>query len=91
MIEYLVHGNKWVFAAVFGGAGLVLLFVLTCWAMWRPREEEEQKSTQEITSVRSFFSWLVGIVPWAIILTLLGTLAYTIIHIAYAVIRTPNW
>jgi len=91
MIDYIVHGNKWVFNTVFFGAALVIIFVLTCWAMWRPREEEEAVTSQEINSLRSFFSWLVGIVPWAIILTILGTAVYSIVHTVSAALKTPNW
>lgn len=91
MIEYIVHGNKWVFNTIFGGAALVAIFILTCWAMWRPREEEKQVAELKIDGVRSFGTWLVGVVPWAVILVALGTLVFSIVHTLIAAVNPPNW
>jgi len=91
MIEYEVHGSKWVYLSVFCGAALVAIFALTCWAMWRPRAEAKEQAGQEITGVKSFFSWLIGIAPWAVILIVAGTAAFSVIHTVKAALKPPNW
>jgi type II secretory pathway component PulM len=91
MINFVIHGNKWVFIAIFGGGVALAAVVLTCWAMWKPREEEREAQKEEITDLPSFITWLRGIAPWALILAVVGTTAYSIIHTALAALKTPNW
>jgi len=91
MADYSVFQNQWLFATLFGGLALVLAFVLCYRAMWRSRKEEEEAEKEEITDVRSFLSWFFGIFPWAIVLAILGTTAYALIHTGLAALKTPNW
>lgn len=91
MADYPVYQNQWLFAALFGGGVLLVMFVLCYWALWRPRNEEWEAEQQELKGIRSFFSWMLGIAPWAIILAAVGTCAYMILHTGMAALKTPNW
>lgn len=91
MVDFPVYQNQWLFIALFGGAALLLMFVVTYYALWRPRKEEQEAERTEIRDVRSFLAWLHRAVPWAIILAILGTTIYTIVHTGMAALKTPNW
>jgi type II secretory pathway component PulM len=92
MPDYSVMQNQWLFVILLGGAALLLSVILTYWAMWRPREEErEVAQKQDIRDLRSFVTWLRGVAPWAILLALIGTTAYALIHTTLAALKTPNW
>jgi heme/copper-type cytochrome/quinol oxidase subunit 2 len=91
MVFFDLYQNRWLFFVFLGGASLVIIFALTYRAMWRPREEEREKGSPPITGPRSFLRWLLATVPWVLILTILGTLAYTAWHVAARAINPPNW
>ena len=91
MADYPIYQNQWLFGALFGGGALLLIFVLCYWAMWRPRKEEQEAERTEIGGVRAFLSWLIGTVPWVIILAIIGTAVYTLVHTGIAALETPNW
>jgi type II secretory pathway component PulM len=91
MASFPVYQNQWLYATFGGGLALILMFVLCYFALWRPRQEEREAQQQEVTGIRSFFSWLVRVFPWAIILAILGTAGYTVIHTAMAALNRPNW
>ena len=60
--------------------------------MWRPREEESRvdESDQDSGPV-SFFKWLLSIMPWPLILLIIGTLIYGTTHLVLAMTQLPNW
>ena len=91
MAEYPVLHSQWLFGALFGGTVLLLMFVLCYWALWKPLKDEKVAEQQDMKGARSFFAWLLGIAPWVIILAVLGTVVYTIIHTGIAAVKTPNW
>lgn len=91
MADYPVYQNQWLFVSLFGGGALLLMFVLCYWALWRPRREEKEAERTEIHDVRSFFSWFFSVVPWAIILAIVGTAVYTLFHTGMAALKPPNW
>lgn len=91
MVDYSVYENQWLFAALFGGGALIVMFVLTYWAMWRPRREEKKAAGVRIAGVSSLISWAARVVPWAIIIAAAGLLVYSIHHTYMASLRPPNW
>jgi len=86
-----VRQNQWIVATLMAGAALVLLFGLTYWAMWRPREEESRGEGIHIDSIRTFFRWTLSFMPWVLVLLIVGTVAYTVIHVVLAANTSPNW
>jgi hypothetical protein len=87
-----VQQHRWIVLALLAGAVLVLLFALTYMAMWRPREEEsERESKIIIKGPVSFMKWLLTIMPWPLVLVVVGTFVYGAIHTAMAMIELPNW
>ena len=75
-----------------GGAALMILFCLLYQAMWRPRREEETEQDKiKIEGPATFFSWLLGFMPWAVVLVILATTIYTITHLWAAAVQLPNW
>lgn len=91
MVNYSVYENQWLFAALFGGGALLVMFVLTYWAMWRPRRDEKEADSLPIAGVSSFISWVIRVVPWAVIVAAAGTLIYSIHHTYMASLTPPNW
>ena len=52
-----------------GGLGLAILFCLTYWGMWRPREQErERESRIPIHGPVSFVRWILSFTPWVLVL-----------------------
>lgn len=87
-----VQQHQWIIITLLAGAALVLLFWLTYWAMWRPREEESRvDSTARMTEPESFFHWLITFMPWPLMLLILGTTIYSITHLFLAMTQLPNW
>jgi len=90
-LGYEVLRNQWIVLALFGGISIAIAFILVYLALWRPRELESRKATRQITGVWSFLKWIISFSPWVLILALLSTVAYSIIHVLAAALHIPNW
>lgn len=91
MLYLYVQQNRWIVEALMIGGALTLLFCLTYHDMWRPRQDESEKeSAIKITGVGSFLRWVTSFAPWAVLLLVLVSLAYTAAHLLAAT-RLPNW
>lgn len=91
MTDFSVLHDQRLILALAGGLAVLLATFLVYGAMWRPREDEEQGTRQPITGIGSFFSWLIKVVPWVLLLTFISTLAYTVTHVWMAAVHPPNW
>jgi membrane protein required for beta-lactamase induction len=91
MTDFSVWQSRWLFFALLGGVFLVLFACLAYWAMWQPREMERRRATVPIRGIRSFFAWIPTFMPWVLILTIVGTLVYTVLHVMAAAVTPPNW
>ena len=87
-----VQQNRWIVVALLAGVVLLILFCLTYWAMWRPREEESRVDSQiRIVGPVSFFKWLLAFMPWPLMLLIIGTLVYGATHLLLAMTQLSNW
>lgn len=83
--------EKWADVAALAGIVLVITLALLYEALWKPREEERRKEQIPLTSIRGFFSWLLGIMPWILIVSIAVVAAYAVIHTIMAMLTPPNW
>lgn len=91
MTDFSVLHDQRLILALAGGLAVLLAALLTYNSMWKPRSEEEHGAQQPITGIGSFFSWLVKVVPWVLLLTFIATIAYTVTHVWMAAAHPPNW
>jgi len=92
MLYLYVQQHQWIAATLLAGVALTLVFCLVYQDMWRPREEESQTAnSMKITGIGSFLRWVLSFTPWAVILVLIVSIAYTITQIIQAASRPPNW
>jgi hypothetical protein len=75
---------QWIIIGVGTGALLVLIFVLSYTAMWKPREEEKIAADVPIKDLKSFYLWLQADFPWILILTIAG---FAIFSVLYPILR----
>lgn len=91
MLYLYVLQNQWVFTALLTGLALMLVMCLTYQAMWRPRHLEAKAEKVPITGLRSFLSWLLSFMPWVLLLTIFGSVIFTVATLMAKSQYPPNW
>jgi hypothetical protein len=92
MTFYLyVLQNQWIFITLLSGLFLTLLMCLTYQALWHPRGVEEKAEKVEVRGTKGFFNWLLGFVPWVIVLLVAGSVVFTVLTLVAKSMDPPNW
>ena len=87
MFDYTVLQHRWLILAFFGGLATVVGWIMCPLALWGARERRQTKP--EGTK----FSWYetLRVFPWILTLSILGFIAYQIIHTIYLALYPPNY
>jgi hypothetical protein len=90
MFDLEIYRQHWMFLSISLGAIAMLSTVLWYLAVWRERGAEKQARI-EITSFSAFVRWFQLAFPWILILTMIGTILFSIIYPQVRAIYPPNW
>lgn len=90
MFNLEIYRQHWMYFSLASGSIIMLATLLWYLAVWRERGAEK-KAPVEITDMRSFAQWFQLAFPWILILTILGTLIFSIVYPQIRSIYPPNW
>lgn len=90
MFNFEIYRQHWAFFALSLGGITMLSMALWYLAVWRERGAEKQAQV-EITDLRTFAQWFQRAFPWVLILTLAGTILFSIIYPQLRAVYPPNW
>lgn len=90
MADFTVFNNQVLFGTFAAGTAFVLFVWLVYRAIWRPRKMESEGEEVHITNVRTFFEWLFATIPWAVIVAIIASTIYTIVHIYHSARIPPD-
>jgi hypothetical protein len=91
MLYLYVQQNQWIGITLLAAIALMLVFCLVYQAMWQPRGVEGQAETIKVKDLKTFFLWLRSFVPWAIVIVVLISFAFTIATLLAKTNKPPNW
>lgn len=88
MIGINLEQYQWLWAALTAGLLMIVVIVLTYAMLWRRRTPPVDESEP---SRPPMWQWLMGYIPWVLLLTLLGVTVFTVIYTVRSIRHTPNW
>ncbi len=90
MFNFEIYRQHWMFFSFAFGAVAMLSLVLWYLAVWRARGMEKQ-TREPITDIKSLALWFQRAFPWILILTLAGTILFSIVYPQLRAVYPPNW
>lgn len=84
MFDLHILQNQWLILALAGGLAAVGLWALAYLAIWRPRANAAPQDIKPRWSIRDA-------VPWILILTSVGLMAWAIVYTLMMAANPPNW
>jgi hypothetical protein len=84
MFRIEIFQDQWLLMSLLGGIAGLLFFVLGYLDFWRPRLSATEQPEKNWSGAWMFL-------PWFLIITIVGTLAFMAFYTVYFVWHPPNW
>jgi|GEM_PF-2039780 len=91
MLYLYVQQNQWIAITLLAGIALTFVLCLLYLAMWQPRGAEGEAETIEVKDLKTCYRWLRSFVPWAIVIAVVISIAFTIATLLAKSSAPPNW
>jgi nitrogen fixation-related uncharacterized protein len=91
--SYTPLQNQWLIIAAVGGVVVLVGMVLVYLAIWRRREGPLVDDAAEPAQAQRqpFWGWFKSFMPWALVLTYVGTFLWALAYLVMVALREPNW